>query len=76
MQKLKYLNLLKFQLQTLNMTHDIMLSFKDILSSAEWIGEKTKMLAHDKVDAMILRIGYPDFILSDDELNEYYKKVS
>lgn len=58
------------------MTRDIMHSFKNILNTTEWIGGKTKLLALNKVNAMTLRIGYPDFILDEDELNQRYNNVS
>ncbi|KAK6640361.1 hypothetical protein RUM44_012054 [Polyplax serrata] len=61
---------------TVSMTRDIMHSFKNILNTTEWIGGKTKLLALNKVNAMTLRIGYPDFILDEDELNQRYNNVN
>lgn len=60
---------------TLEMTHDIMRSFREILNHTSWIDDETKRLAIQKVDAMMLRIGYPDFILNRDALNERYAEV-
>lgn len=51
-------------------------SFRDMLSSTDWIDPQTKVLALDKVQAMMLRIGYPDFILDQIELDERYRDVS
>jgi predicted metalloendopeptidase len=53
-----------------------MQSFREMLSETDWIDEDTKNLAAQKVDAMTLRIGYPDFILNPRLLNEQYKDVS
>lgn len=60
---------------TLEMTHDIMRSFREILNNTSWIDDDTKRLAIQKVDAMMLRIGYPDFILNREALNERYAEV-
>ncbi|KAJ0177356.1 hypothetical protein K1T71_007365 [Dendrolimus kikuchii] len=60
---------------TLTMTREIQKSFKELLHLTDWIDDKTKKLAAHKVDAMMLRIGYPDFILNKNELDERYKEV-
>ena len=57
------------------MTQEIQQSFKELLNKIDWIDSDTKRLASDKVDAMLLRIGYPDFILQPELLNERYKDV-
>lgn len=61
---------------TIDMTFDIQESFREILNSTEWIDAPTKILAEMKVNEMSLRIGYPDFILNHNELNEKYKDLS
>lgn len=61
---------------TLIMTRDIQQSFRELLNMTTWIDSETKILATDKVDTMTLRIGYPDFILNHDELNEKYKEIA
>lgn len=58
------------------MTQDIMESFRDMLNTTDWIDEQTKTLAQEKVNAMMLRIGYPDFILDEHTLDERYQDVS
>ena len=58
------------------MTEEIMQSFQELLRQITWIDDETKYLAAEKVDAMTLRIGYPDFILDPEILNEKYKTVS
>ena len=57
------------------MTEEIMQSFRELLTKTEWIDTETKELAVQKLDAMKLRIGYPDFILDPQLLNERYKDV-
>ncbi|CAH0579415.1 unnamed protein product [Chrysodeixis includens] len=61
---------------TLYMTREIQQSFRELLHMTDWIDDNTKKLAAHKVDAMMLRIGYPDFILNKKELDERYKEVT
>ncbi|XP_076639917.1 neprilysin-4 isoform X3 [Colletes latitarsis] len=60
---------------TLSMTREIQRSFRELLNQTSWIDNETKELATEKVNAMLLRIGYPDFILQSELLNERYKDV-
>ena len=57
------------------MTKEIQQSFRELLNKIAWIDKDTKKIASEKVDAMFLRIGYPDFILDPELLNERYKDV-
>lgn len=58
---------------TLDMTHELQQAFREIINSTDWIDGPTKVLSEEKLNAMSLRIGYPDFLLSHDELNKVYK---
>ncbi|XP_072746309.1 neprilysin-4 isoform X3 [Anoplolepis gracilipes] len=60
---------------TLSMTREIQRSFRELLNKTSWIDDDTKRLATEKVNAMSLKIGYPDFILQPHLLNERYKNV-
>ncbi|KAJ1528614.1 hypothetical protein ONE63_007013 [Megalurothrips usitatus] len=60
---------------TLEMTRDITQSFREMLNETQWIDEETRRLAMHKVDSMQLRIGYPDFVLDREALNERYEDV-
>ncbi|VVC89002.1 unnamed protein product [Leptidea sinapis] len=60
---------------TLKMTREIQQSFRDLLHKTNWIDDETKKLAAHKVDSMMLRIGYPGFILKKRDLDERYKEV-
>lgn len=57
------------------MTREIQNSFIELLNKTIWIDSRTKEIASKKVEAMLLRIGYPDFILEPESLNERYKNV-
>lgn len=60
---------------TLQMTHELQQAFRDILQTTDWLDSQTKHLAEQKVNAMSLKIGYPDFILNTEELNEKYTGI-
>lgn len=60
---------------TIAMVHELQQSFRDILNETDWIDVTTKRLAENKVNAMSLKIGYPDFILSHHKLDEKYAEL-
>ncbi|XP_047529639.1 neprilysin-4-like [Vanessa atalanta] len=60
---------------TLTMTREIQQAFRELLHMTNWIDDETKKLAAHKVDTMMLRIGYPDFILKKIDLDDRYKEV-
>lgn len=60
---------------TIAIVHELQQSFRDILSETDWIDASTKLLALQKVNAMSLKIGYPDFILSHHKLDEKYAEL-
>lgn len=49
--------------------------FRDIINHTYWLDEETKDLARLKIDYMNLKIGYPDFILRDEELASRYSDI-
>ncbi|XP_061501026.1 neprilysin-4 [Anopheles gambiae] len=57
---------------TLTMTHELQDAFREILGRTGWIDMATRQLAEQKVNAMSLRIGYPDFILDPEQLSARY----
>lgn len=58
---------------TLRMTHELQEAFREILNTTDWLDNATKHLAELKVNSMSLKIGYPDFILSKEDLNKKYE---
>ncbi|XP_073816648.1 M13 family metallopeptidase neprilysin 4 isoform X2 [Musca autumnalis] len=60
---------------TLKMTHELQQAFREILKTTDWLDPQTKHLAEQKVNAMSLKIGYPDFILNTEELNDKYAGI-
>lgn len=57
------------------MTHEIQWMFRELLNQSSWLDSMTKHVAGEKVEAMQLRIGYPDFILDDRQLDDRYRDV-
>lgn len=53
-----------------------MKSFYKMLNETTWMDDETKLEAKEKLEAMKLVIGYPDYLLNQSLLNERYKSVS
>ncbi|XP_050295817.1 neprilysin-2 isoform X1 [Anthonomus grandis grandis] len=54
------------------MVSDIRSEFQNILKKVDWMDEKTRQNALDKAKSMSTHIGYPDEMLSDKKLEEFY----
>ncbi|XP_069683060.1 endothelin-converting enzyme homolog [Periplaneta americana] len=57
------------------MMDDIKTSFKSLVKESKWLDPDTKKAALNKADAIVVYIGYQDFILNPEILDEYYSKV-
>ncbi|KAJ8918489.1 hypothetical protein NQ315_008186 [Exocentrus adspersus] len=55
------------------MVADIRAEFLDILKNVEWMDEQTKRNALDKATSMSTHIAYPDELLDDRKLEEFYE---
>lgn len=51
-------------------------SFVEILKNLEWMDETTRQKALSKVSKMMDYVGYPNELLNDNLLEEYYKGVN
>lgn len=58
------------------MVADIRTEFQDILKSVDWMDDETKQNALDKAKSMATHIAYPDELLDDNKLEEFYDGVS
>lgn len=58
------------------MVSNILAAFSHQLKSAEWMDERTKLSALDKVNSMTLFIGYPEWYHNVSALFAYYDGVS
>lgn len=61
--------------ETLQITERVMKSFYKMLNETTWMDDETKLEAKEKLEAMKLVIGYPDYLLNQSLLNERYKSV-
>lgn len=57
------------------MVGNIRAEFKQIIKTIDWMDDKTRISALEKVDAMTTHIGYPDELLDDKKLVEFYGNV-
>ncbi|GJQ69914.1 Nep2 [Trypoxylus dichotomus] len=54
------------------MVADIRAEFKEILKKVDWMDDKTRQSALEKADAMATHIAYPDELLDNSKLEEFY----
>ncbi|KAK0074956.1 hypothetical protein PV325_007594 [Microctonus aethiopoides] len=54
------------------MVDDIRMKFNDILKKVDWMDEKTRKSALDKAASMVSHIAYPDELLDDKKLEDFY----
>ncbi|KJH41117.1 peptidase family M13 [Dictyocaulus viviparus] len=57
---------------TLEMIDSLHDAFYAMVTENDWMDKATKAIALDKAKHMLKQIGYPDFILDDKKLDEYY----
>ncbi|ERL87973.1 hypothetical protein D910_05361 [Dendroctonus ponderosae] len=55
------------------MVSDIRAEFQDILKKVDWMDDKTRQNALDKARSMSTHIAYPDEMLNDAKLEEFYE---
>lgn len=64
------------KVDTVAMVHALQESFRQIIDKTDWIDHRTKKLAKQKLAAMSLKIGYPDYILSPVKLDDKYADLT
>lgn len=62
--------------EALDMVTNIRDEFKETLSKVEWMDKKTREEALKKLKAMDTLIGYPDELMDDSKLEEWYKGLN
>lgn len=60
----------------LDMVNGIRAEFMKILEQVDWMDETTRQAALEKAKAMTTHIGYPDEIMDNAKLIEYYKDLN
>ncbi|KAL6727698.1 hypothetical protein Aduo_009552 [Ancylostoma duodenale] len=61
---------------TLEMIDDLQEAFRGMILTSDWMDTQTKTAALNKAEKMLCKIAYPDFILDDKKLDDYYSGVS
>ncbi|CAH0557229.1 unnamed protein product [Brassicogethes aeneus] len=56
----------------MEMVKDIRAEFLNILKNVEWMDDKTRVNALEKAKSMSTHIGYPDELMDDKKLEEFY----
>lgn len=56
--------------------NDVKESFDDLLQESDWLDATTKKRALNKLDAIVQNVGYPDWLLNNTALDEYYNLVT
>lgn len=59
----------------LEMIHRIREAFNELLADIHWMDDETRAVAKEKADAMNERIGYPEILTDDEELEKEYANV-
>lgn len=59
----------------IEMVADIRTEFEDILKKVDWMDEETKQNALDKAKSMATHIAYPDELLDNKKLEDFYQSV-
>ncbi|KAE9555968.1 hypothetical protein FO519_000824 [Halicephalobus sp. NKZ332] len=60
----------------LEMIENLKTSFKETLAENDWMEESTRKYAQEKASEMSSLIGFPDFVLNDTALDEYYENLT
>jgi predicted metalloendopeptidase len=51
-------------------------SFRVLVGESDWLDDSTKNKSLEKLDAFVENVGYPDWILDNQQLDNYYNLVN
>ncbi|VDK17652.1 unnamed protein product, partial [Anisakis simplex] len=57
------------------MIENILLSMRDMLNRLNWMDDKSKDGAYEKISDLVKNIAFPDFIMNKTQLDAYYEKL-
>ena len=60
----------------LDMVNRIKVEFEKILKTVPWMDDVTRVAALAKVKSMVTHIGYPDELMDDQKLIDFYKNIT
>jgi len=55
------------------MVENLRAAFKELVAETEWMDGNTQDQALDKADRMLQLMGYPDWLVHDDQVDQYYE---
>lgn len=58
------------------LTAEVQSVFSQLVAQGSWLSDKTKELANVKIQNIVHSIGYPDYILQEDQLQEEMRGVT
>ncbi|KAG8223416.1 hypothetical protein J437_LFUL003689 [Ladona fulva] len=62
--------------ELLEMVMDLKVAFKELMEENDWMDNKTKAYALEKADAMMLLLGFPDWLSDRKKLDAFYKNLA
>lgn len=54
------------------MVEDLRAAFKELVTETDWMDADTQVKAQQKADMMLQLIGYPDWLLDNDRVDQYF----
>lgn len=73
MDKIFRIDLSKHFLQTNSIIRSILVAFRAQVDLLDWMSPASKRGAYQKIDNLVVNIAFPDWVLDDAKLTEYYK---
>ena len=58
------------------MIHNLREAFNDLLMENDWMDQGTRAVAREKANAIKERIGYPEFLVNPEQLDQKIESVS
>ncbi|ETN81757.1 peptidase family M13 [Necator americanus] len=58
------------------MIDDLQEAFHEMVTTSDWMDNQTKAIALNKAKQMLRKVAYPDFVLDDAKLDDYYSGIS
>jgi adenylate kinase family enzyme len=59
----------------MQLVKDLQVSTKELLDESNWVNKKTKHLVMEKLEAISILVGFPEWVSNVSALDDYYNKV-
>lgn len=63
----------KSNIQTNSIIRSILVAFRAQVDLLDWMSPASKKGAYQKIDNLVVNIAFPDWVLDDAKLTDYYK---